>query len=245
MNDQFLPEKDFISMYKIAGLSALVAALIFRRWFSSELVMFKTFGLTNIEAPTTNSAIDWFTFIQKDRLIGLIALDFFDLFNYMLVGLLLIGLFLYFCEKNRSASIVALLIGLVGIAVYLASNQALAILSLSDQYAVAPETQKPLLLSAGQSLLTMNKFYPGGSAILISFYFVNIASLIFAVLMFNDEFFTKIDSYLGIISNGLNVSSIVFLLVLPELMVIPIPLGSIFLFIWYIKIGYKLLRMKN
>jgi hypothetical protein len=229
-------------LYKLGGIAALVAALGFRRWFSSELVMFKTIGLINTEVPSTTSALDWFNFIQKDRLIELIALDFFDIINYILVGLILLGLYFVLQETDKSATFLALVIGFVGIAVYLSSNQALAILSLSDQYVIATESEKPILLAAGQSLLTMNKFYPGGSSILIGFYFVNMASLIMAVVMLKNKYFTKIDAYIGILANGFNVSSFLFLIVDPELMVIPIPLGSIFLLIWYIKVGLKLYR---
>jgi hypothetical protein len=231
--------------YKLGGIAALVAAFGFRRWFSSELVMFKTIGLINTEVPSTNSALDWFNFIQKDRLIGLIALDFFDIVNYILVGLVLLGLYFVLQETDKSAALLALVIGFIGIAVYLSSNQALAILSLSDQYVSATVSEKPILLAAGQSLLTMNNFYPGGSGIPIGFYFVNVASLIMALVMLKDEYFTKKDAYIGILANGFNVSSLLFLFVAPELMVIPIPLGSIFLLIWYIMMGLKLYRLKS
>ena len=170
------PDSSWNLFYKLGGVSALIAALVFRRWLNAELVLFKNFGLINIEAPNPQSALDWFNFIQKNRLIGLISLGFFDIINYMLVGLILLGLYFSLHDTHKSVALLALIIGFTGICVYLPSNQALAILSLSDQYATASEAIKPNLLATGQSLLELNSFSSGGSGILIGFYFVNLSS---------------------------------------------------------------------
>ena len=232
-------------IYLISGIATLTAAIIFRRWLASELVLFKSLGIITVESPQSHSILEWFNFIQQDRFIGLVALNFFDIINSLLLGLLFIGLYFKLRKVNKEASIIALIIGLVGIVIYITSNQALAILTLSDQYVTATEAEKPQLLAAGQALLTVNTFYPGGSGIPIGFYLVNFSSLLFAIIMLKDDYFTKKDAYIGIIANGLNVSSIIFFLVAPEFIIIPIPLGSIFLLVWYILIGIKFIKLSR
>ena len=44
-------------------------------------MLFKSLGIIVNEPPQSNSIQVWFNFIQKDRLIGLVALNFFDIIN--------------------------------------------------------------------------------------------------------------------------------------------------------------------
>jgi hypothetical protein len=87
----------------------------------------------------------------------LTLLNLFDMVNYALVGLMFLALCVAFRRASPSAMTIAAALGFVGIAVYLASNQALTMLSLSNQYAAATtDTQRSLLLAAGQVTLAIH-----------------------------------------------------------------------------------------
>ena len=77
---------------------------------------------------------------------------------YLINNILLIPIYLalYVVLKPAREAIVftALILGLVGIAVYFPSNPAFEMLTLSNQYAVATtEAQQSILLAAGQALV--------------------------------------------------------------------------------------------
>ena len=123
------------------------------------------------------NAADWFTLLRTYPLIGLTFLNLFDVVNYALVGLIFLGLCPALFRVNKSAMTLAMALTFVAVAVYFASNQAFALLSLSDQYAVATtDVQRSGLLAAGQALLAIhNSGANYGNGPYVSFLFVNLA----------------------------------------------------------------------
>jgi hypothetical protein len=224
-------------LYRVGGAAALIAAIIFRRWLGAEVALFSAQG-----PPST--VIDWFTLLQSNRLLGLTFLDLLDIVNYALVGLMFLGLYAALRRANRSYMTLATMLGFVGIAVYFASNQAFALLALSDQYAAATtDAQRSMFLAAGQALLTMNDFLQGGGGINLSFYLVTLAGLIIAVVMLRSSIFSKVTAYVGILANVFGLGVILTLAFAPPMTFIPLSASAPFLLIWYILIGLKLLRL--
>ena len=82
-------------------------------------------------------------------------------------------------------------LGFLGIAVYLASNQAFSMLSLSDQYAAATtDAQRSMFLAAGRRYLRIidpDVLGPGA----IGFFLVTLAGLIFSIVMLRSSIFAK------------------------------------------------------
>ncbi len=224
-------------LYRVGGAAALIAAIIFRRWLGAEVALFSGLG-----PPST--VIDWFMLLQSNRLLGLTFLDVFDIVNYALVGLIFLGLYAALRRANRSYMTLARMLGFVGIAVYFASNQAFALLSLSDQYAAATtDAQRSMILAAGQALLTMNDFSQGGGGINLSFYLVTLAGLIIAVIMLRSSIFGKATAYVGIVANVFGLGVVLTLAFAPSMTFIPLSASAPFLLIWYILIGLRLLQL--
>ena len=72
-NEKNLSQSNEKYIYLISVFATLAAAVIFRRWLGSELMLFKSLGIIAIEPPQSNSIQEWFNFIQKNRLNGLDA----------------------------------------------------------------------------------------------------------------------------------------------------------------------------
>ena len=146
------------ALYSTGGVAALLAVFVFRRNLGAELMLLVNFGIIG-GVPTTPlvTAIDWFKLFQDNWLVGLTLLNFFDLVEYALLGLLFLALYGALRQSNRSAMLIATSSGLVGITVYFASNQAFAMLALSERYAAATnEAQESTYLAAGEALLATN-----------------------------------------------------------------------------------------
>jgi hypothetical protein len=139
--------------------------------------------------------------------------------------------------------LVTTLCGLIGIAVYFASNQAFAMLSLSEQYAVATtDAQREMFLAAGEALLAINN--PGvlheGTGIYASLFLVLLAGLTISVVMLRSNVFSKTTAVTGVLANGFMLAYFVVLPLAPEIIVLPFVISAPFRVTWYFLIARKL-----
>ncbi len=235
-------------LYRAAAAAALIAVLFFRRNFGTEMVAFRGFGLFDVPAVHPSDAAGWFTLLQDDKLLGLVLFDVVDLVNYVLVGLLFLALYGALHRANRSAMVIATASGLVGVAVYLASNQAFAMLTLSEHYAGATtDAQRATFLAAGEALLAIH--HPGtiyqGTGIYLSLFLVLLAGLIISLVMLRGNVFGKATAWVGIVANGVCLLHFVALAVVPALIAFPTSISAPFRVTWYVLIALRLLRLAS
>ena len=237
------------AIYIIGGIAAMIAVILFRRYLGVELVQFRGFGIIpDIPLEYPSSAVDWFNLFQNNRIIGLSLFALVDLINYALVGLIFLALFGALVEVNRSAMVVATSFALIGVAVYFASNQAFAMLSLNDQYmAATSEEQRAMLLAAGEALLAIHN--PGGiyqgTGMYVSLFLVLLAGLIVSIVMLQGDRLGKITATLGILANGIGLVYFIVLVFWPEILWLPPTLSAPFRMIWYILIAVKLFKLSR
>jgi hypothetical protein len=234
------------TFYVVGGVAALVAVVFFRRNFSAELAAFKGFGL--IEVPTTLpvTAAEWFALFQQNKLLGLLLFNLVDLVNYPLVGLIFLALYGALRRVNRYAMLAALILGLAGVVIYFVSNQAFAMLRLSNQYAAAAsEAQRISLISAGEASLRINN--PGviyqGAGIYASLFLLILAGLIISFVMLRDNTFSKVTGWVGIVANGCVLFYFLTLMMAPNLVAIPHVISAPFRISWYVLIALRLFKL--
>lgn len=239
-------DSDWKGLYRVGGTAALIAVVFFRRNFGAELMGFRGFGIVAVPATLPSSAFDWFTLLQGNQLLGLALLNLVDLVNYALVGLIFLALYGALQRANKSAMVIATTFGLAGIAVYFASNQAFAMLSLSDQYAAATtDAQRSILLAAGEALLAINNpgaIYQGGG-IYLSLFLVLFAGLVISTVMLGSGIFGRATAYVGVLANGLGLIYFIALVFAPALYALPIIISAPFRVVWYVLIARKLFQL--
>ncbi len=230
-------------LYRAGGIAALLAGVLFRRNFAAEIALFFQHG-----SPA--SAADWFALLQDNRLLGLVSLNILDVVNYALLALMFLALLAVLRPANKSAMAIAAAFGFLGIAVYLASNTALSMLSLSNQYAaVTSEAQRAGLLGAGEAMLAISRFASAGapgSAGYVSLLLVAAAGLITSLVMLRSHAFNRATAYVGIVAAALDLAYCIAYLFLPGvemLAVFFIPAAGLLLMVWHILIGWRLLRL--
>ena len=103
------------SLYRIGGVAALIAGVLFRRNIAAEIGLFS-------KHPSPATVSNWFALLQSNRLLGLSYLNIFDLVNYALVGLMFLALYAVLKRANKSYMAIATTLGFLGIAVYFAST---------------------------------------------------------------------------------------------------------------------------
>ena len=174
------------SLFKIAGAAGLAMLGI----MVAQIAVF-------IIWPPPVTVNGFFTLFQQSWLLGLLSLDLLYILNNALLILIYLALYIALKRVTESGSLIALVLGLVGISAYFASNPAFEMLSLSGQYASAEnEVQRTVLLGAGESLLATYR----GTAFDV-YYVLNAAALlIFAVSMLRSDYFPRPAAVAGIVA---------------------------------------------
>ena len=225
-------------LYWAGGAAVLIAVVVFRRHFGAEVTLLMDMGILGAKPPSTS--LEWFTLLQGNKLLGLILLDLFDIVNYMLVGLMFLALYGALRRAKKSAMIVATACDLVGVAVYLASNQAFAMLALSSQYAAATtDAQRASFVAAGEALLAIHN--PGG--VHLSLFLVALAGLIASLVMLRSHVFGKVTATVGIVANSLVLGYFVVVAFAPVIAPLFPSISAPFRLIWYILIARRLFQL--
>lgn len=248
MNQVGTADSGWQSLYRIGGVAALLAGILFRRNIAAEIGLFSSH-------PAPVAVSEWFALLQSNRFLGLAYLNLFDLVNYVLVGLMFLALYVALKRVHQSYMAIAMLLGCVGIAVYLASNTALSMLALSDQYAAAPtEAQRATVLAAGQAMLALNRFstpgaHPGGAGY-VSLFLIASAGMLISVVMLRSTVFNRATAYVGILACALDLAYCIAYILLPTatanlVAVSCIPAAGLLLMIWHILIGRRLYQLSS
>jgi hypothetical protein len=172
-------------LYRVGG----AAALILIAFVVLAIIVF----LVN---PPPTTVIGYFTLFQKNTLLGLLALDLMYMLSQILMGLILLALCVALRRASPSFIAIALTSGLVGLAVYFASNPAFGMLSLSSHYASATNAvQRAQFEAAGQAIMANYT----GTAYVVSYVLSGIAVLIISVVMLRSTIFAKGTAVVGIV----------------------------------------------
>lgn len=147
--------------------------------------------------PHPTTIIDWFLLFQNNWLIGLISFDFLYLLTMIASIFLYLALFFALIDENKTLSLFALTVGLIGLAIYFPSNTSIEMLSVSKQYAQAvAEQEKTILLASGQTLYSIWK----GTSYAVYYVLNGIALILFFSAMTKNNKFRKITAYVGLTS---------------------------------------------
>jgi len=219
-------------LYRAGAIAAILAALLFRRNIGAEVSLF-----TGIET-IPNTVADWYALLQANPFVGLSLLAFFDLLNYILVGVIFLALGAALWQANKSVAALALASGLVGVTLNLSSNISLTLFSFSQRYAAAiSAAQRNDLLTAGQAVLAGSDplaAIPGTGA-LVSLLLVALAGLLFSVLLLPLYRGTAV---LGLLASGCDLA---YCLVFPLTAVAPVYLllaaAGLFWMLWHLLVG--------
>nr|MDO8100504.1 DUF4386 family protein [Candidatus Njordarchaeota archaeon] len=232
------------NLCRVGGIAAIVAAVGFRRNLGAEASLF-----TAQLAPTT--AAGWFTLLQNDSLLGLVFLNIFDIVNYALVGVMFLSLYAALRKTNRSCMAITASLSFVGILIYVVSNTAFSILSLSSQYTSATtDAQRSTLLAAGEAVLAEGD--PGaiyaGTGGYISLFLLAAAGLITSAIMIRSKIFNRATAYAGIVASVFDLTYVFGSVFVPEtdVLIFSSSLMSgagLLLFVWHLLVGLRLCKL--
>jgi hypothetical protein len=212
------------SLYNVGGAAALISAV----FLPIQIVVFIAF-------PLPDSVIGWFTLFQHNRLVGLVDLDLLLVADNVLLVPILLALYVALKRTSESIMAVGTTFGFVGLALFIASNPAFEMLSLSDHYAAATtDAQRSVFLAAGQTMLASWQ----GTAFQVAYILGSIAGLAVSVVMLRSNIFNKVTAYAGILANAIGLG-----LFVPTIGVFIAVFSVVFLWIWYILVARRLFQL--
>ncbi|MCX6647770.1 MAG: hypothetical protein NTV61_00040 [Candidatus Bathyarchaeota archaeon] len=212
-------------LYRVGGAAALIM-----------LILIPIGAIPFIVSPRPDTVNGWFTLIEGNRLLGIALLDAPNLVVNIVGIMLFLALYAALRRVDESLSTIAAVLGVVASTLYIVSNPAFAMLSLSGQYAAATtEAQRSVLLAAGQTVITV---YQSSTAFVVSYVFGAIATLIFSAVMVRGNIFSKRAAYAGIFASIFTLG-----LFVPEIGLYVSILSLVPYAVWLALVARRLLRL--
>ncbi len=225
------------SLYKIGGFAAIFASFL----LLMEIIVFTIW-------PQPSNVLGYFTLLQTNKIIGLIDFYLLEMVAYVLFIPLFLAIYVALRRFNETYTLIAISLTILGIAIFLSTNNSFSMLSLSNQYASATtEVQKSFLLAAGQALI-VNTGQRAVGGFNMGFLMISIAGLLFSVVMIHSNQFSKSIAYVGILTFTISLAEYIRMILLPSsvtlLLLIAVTSG-ILLLIWLLMVGRRLLQLGN
>lgn len=169
-------------------LSAYLSAVMLL-FIPVQIVIFTLF-------PPPNTIEGFFQLYKESWLLGLLNFDFIYILNNLILIFIYLSLAVCLFREKPASSMVALILGIIGIACYFPTNPAFEMLNLSQSYWKAiPEAQSKYL-AAGETLLACYK----GTAFDVYYVLNAIALLLFSAVIYKSPQFNKPMGIVGLVS---------------------------------------------
>ena len=222
-------------LYKVGGGAALVAAVL----LATEIVIFTVW-------PLPGTVIGYFTLFQSNRLIGLLDFYLLEFLAYVLFIPVFLAIYVALRRANESYMALATTLAIMGIGIFLATNNPFSMLSLSDQYAAATtDAQRSLFLAAGQAMLA-NTNQRAVEGFNMGFLLLSVAGLMVSAVILRSNSFSKLTAYVGVLAFAISLADYFRFAFVPEsvllLLIIAITSGLLLL-IWLVLIGRRLFQL--
>jgi len=220
-------------LYKLGGITVLIAILI----PPAEIVIGLLPGVERATVGTV-TVVDWFMLFHNHWFLGLRNLGLLNIVGAFLFIPTFLAVYAALRRDSEASAALGTILFLVGITVYLASNRAFTMLSLSRQYInAATDAQRSLFVAAGQAMLTEGQSRAG---ILLT----EFASLLISVVMLRGKVFSRVTACAGMLGNALlMVIEIAFMPISSGVGMAVAAGGGLSLMTWYFLMGRRLLQL--
>lgn len=224
-------------LYQLGGATALLIVL------TALLEIIITFLPGGYASADT--VHDWFVLFQTNWFLGLRNLGLLNIVMTLLGIPMFFALYTAHRNTGQPYSSLALLIALLGAAVFFATNQALPMLDLSHQYASATtEAQRALIAAAGQAMLSVGESHTPGT--FLAFFLSEIAGIMISAVMLSGRIFKAFTAYFGILGYGLLLIFDIcasFVPALSGVVLIFAMIGGPLNMVWYILIARRFFQL--
>lgn len=149
--------------------------------------------------PPPETTAELFEVLLDNPVRGVLALDALYVVSNLLAFLLYLALAVVLWHVSRSAVVVALAFGVLGMAAYMASPRPVEMLTLARAYGEAGPAEQVALVATGDGMLATWM----GTAFDIYYFFNLVTLLVLAVLMYRSSVFSRATAVWGLVAAAL------------------------------------------
>jgi hypothetical protein len=154
-----------------------------------------------LSRPFPSTVSEWFALFGESPIVGLINMDVLMMVDNALLALVFLALYAALREASRSWMAIAVVLALVSITTYFASNTAFQMLSLSHRHAAATtDVARLSALAAGEAMVATWQ----GSAFNASYILSAVSILITSVVMLRSRTFSRWTGGTGVVFGTLS-----------------------------------------
>ena len=223
-------------------LGASAALLIVLTALVEILITFLPGGYT-----TAGTVTEWFALLQTNPLLGLRNLGLLNIVMTALGIPLTLALYAILRQREPSFAALALILSLIGVAVFYATNRALPMLELSTRYTfAASEAERAVLAAAGQAMLATGQSHTAGT--FLAFFFSEIGGIMMAAGILRAKLFHPTAAITGIVGYSLLLIFEIFSSFVPathNAILLIAMVGGVSNIIWYVLAAFGLLRLNR
>jgi hypothetical protein len=178
-------------LYQVGGTAALLVVLVA---LAEIAITFLPGGNTPSE-----TVFDWFALFQTNPFMGLRNLGLLNIAMTLLGIPVMFALYAAHRRANPAGAALAVIVSLIGVAVFLATNRAFPMLDLSRQYAAAAtDAQRAVIAAAGQAMLSVGQSHTPGT--FLGFFLAEVAGSAISVVMLRAGVFGKATAWAGMLA---------------------------------------------
>lgn len=149
--------------------------------------------------PPPETTVELFEVLLDNPVRGVLALDALYIVSNLLAFLLYLALAVVLWRVSRSAVVVALAFGVLGMAAYMASPRPVEMLTLARAYGEAGPAEQVALVATGDGMLATWM----GTAFDVYYFFNLVTLLVLAVLMYRSSAFSRATAVWGLVAAAL------------------------------------------
>lgn len=194
---------------------------------------------------TAVTVTDWFALLQNNPFMGLRNLGLLNIVMTSLGIPLTFALFWVHRKSSLTLAPLAMILAMIGTAIFFATNRAFPMLDLSAQYTVATtDSQRYILEAAGKAMLAVGQSHTPGT--FLAFAFSEIAGILIALVMLRGKLFNKVAVFSGLIGYSCLFIFEILSSFVPsshEIILIVATVGGLCNVTWYILAGLRLFQL--
>ncbi|NUT33423.1 MAG: hypothetical protein HOV79_10145 [Hamadaea sp.] len=215
-------------LHRMGAVAALVSAV---------LIPIQIATVAAWPPPFGEPAADWFDYVQRRPLAGLVNLDLLLVADNILLVVLVLALATVLWRTSASVTVVSVAAVGLSVAMYVATNPALQMLALSDRYAAATTgAERTVAEAAGEATLANWQ----GTAFHTAYLLGSAAGIALGVLLVRSGLFGRMIGWLAIVANAVGLG-----LYLPGVGIYVAIFSVLFLEIWYVLLARRLFRISR
>lgn len=234
--DSTQKDRSWENLIKVGG----IAALLQFGYIIIVMVIELPLSMTTEYLPL-NSALDYFTLINSDRLLAIFLLDVPMILFFVLTYFSSFGIYAVLKKRNEAYMILFTAFIFVATTLGIVTNEIFSLFHLSDRYFAATEEVKPQILAAGEAIIANNVW--NSTAGYITGFLLLGSLLLISVTMLQGKEFSRRTIHIGIICVGLDLLQHVIHIFVPSIAAPILMIAGLFYFPWYLFLGLDLLRL--